>query len=147
MVVWAALTGVFSYENMLFGFLLGYGVLWVLTFEQDQQKYFKRVLQVFGFMAFFIREIIKANILVAYEVITPRPEMTPGIVAIPLDVKTDAEIAFLASVIALTPGSICLDVSSDKKTLYVHGMYTSNKQKFINEIKNGFEKRILNLMR
>lgn len=147
MVSWAALTGVFSYENMFFGYVLGYGVLWVLTVEEEQLKYFKKVRHVIGFGAYFIWELIKANFLVAYEVITPKPEMTPGIIAIPLDVKTDAEITILTSVIALTPGSFCLDVSSDKKTLYVHGMYTSNKQKFISDIKNGFEKRIINLMR
>ena len=76
---------------------------------------------------------------------TPKLHMTPGIVGVPLDIKSDAEITMLANLITLTPGTLSLDVSEDKKVLYVHSMYITNREDFINGIKNGFEKRIKQL--
>ena len=57
--------------------------------------------------------------------------MKPGIVKIPLDLETDVEITLLASLITLTPGTLSLDVSKDKKVLYVHSMYVYDKADFI----------------
>jgi multicomponent Na+:H+ antiporter subunit E len=92
-------------------------------------------------------ELLKANIEVAYDVITPSFYMAPGIVKIPLDAKSSLEITLLANLITLTPGTLSLDVSDDKKVLYVHVMYLRNKEQFITNIKTGFEKRLLEILR
>ncbi len=42
----------------------------------------------------------------------------------PLDARTNAEIALLANLISLTPGTLSLDVTDDGKTLYVAETYT-----------------------
>jgi len=42
---------------------------------------------------------------------------------------------------------LSLDVSDDKKVLYVHAMYIHDKDEFIKSIKNGFEKKLLNITR
>jgi len=73
--------------------------------------------------------------------------MEPGIIEYPLDAKSDLEITLLANVITLTPGTLSLDVSGDRKVLYVHGMYVHDKEEFIRGIKDGFEKRILKIIR
>lgn len=100
-----------------------------------------------GFIFFFLYELVKANIQVAYDVITPKFYMTPGIVEVPLDAKSDMEITLLANLISLTPGTLSLDVSSDRKVLFVHSMYLSNKEDFIYSIKNGFERKLLEILR
>ncbi len=81
----------------------------------------------------------------AWEVGTPKLYMTPGIVGVPLDVKSDGQITMLANFITLTPGTLSLDVSEDKKVLYVYSMYITNREDFIKGIKNGFEKRIIEI--
>ncbi|RYX99929.1 hypothetical protein EON78_02320 [bacterium] len=40
-----------------------------------------------------------------------------------------------------------LDISDDKKSLYIHVMYLKNKEQFINQIRNGFERRLLEIIR
>jgi len=65
---------------------------------------------------------------------------------VPLTIKSDLGITFLANMISLTPGTLSLDVSNDKKVLYVHSMYITDRDEFINGIKNGFEKRILEIL-
>jgi multicomponent Na+:H+ antiporter subunit E len=73
--------------------------------------------------------------------------MKPGIVEVPLEAKTSLEITLLANLISLTPGTLSLDVSDDRKVLYVHAMYIDDKASFVKSIKNGFEKRLLAIMR
>lgn len=145
--IWVALTGNFTFSNFIFGFLLSFFILRIITRGDSTAKYFRIVPKVIAFIFFFLYELVKANIEVAYEVITPKFNMTPGIIKFPLDAKTDLEITFLANLISLTPGTLSLDVSDDKKVLYVHSMYIKDRERFIAGIKNGFEKRILEILR
>jgi multicomponent Na+:H+ antiporter subunit E len=71
--------------------------------------------------------------------------MNPAIIAVPLDVKTDMEITLLANVITLTPGTLSLDVSNDKKVLYVHAAYVEDREEFVQDLKNGFEKKLMEI--
>lgn len=143
--IWVALTGDFDFANVLFGFVLSYFLLWVITRGSGNARYFKLMPRLVAFFFFFLYELVKANLQVAYEVITPNLNMTPGIVAVPLDVKSDFQITMLANLITLTPGTLSLDVSEDRKVLYVHSMYIKDREEFIKSIKNGFEKRILKI--
>ncbi|HSK11821.1 MAG TPA: Na+/H+ antiporter subunit E [Phnomibacter sp.] len=146
--VWVALTGNFLFANYLFGFLLSFAIMWVSRLgDRESYKYFAVVPRFVGFIFFFLWELTKANLQVAYEVMTPRFNMKPGIVKVPLDVRSDFEITVLANLISLTPGTLSIDVSADRKVLYVHAMHITDKKRFIRSIKNGFEKRLLRLTR
>jgi multicomponent Na+:H+ antiporter subunit E len=146
-IIWVALTGSFVFMNFVFGFVLAFLILWLVNTDAVNRKYFKLVPNIISFFLYFLYELVKANIQVAYDVVTPTFYMTPGIVAVPLDVKTDLEITILANVISLTPGTLSLDVSDDRKVLYVHSMYIKDRENFIKSIKNGFEKKLLNITR
>jgi|SRR5690554_921456 len=146
-LIWVALTGDFTFANFIFGFFLGSLALWLADKQRGSKKYFRLIPAATSFVFFFLYELIKANIQVAYEVVTPTLYMEPGIVAVPLDVKSDLEITLLANLISLTPGTLSLDISDDKDILYVHTMYVHEKQEFIDSIKNGFERKVLELLR
>jgi len=146
-LAWLALTGDFSPVNFVIGFVLGYVALWMTQHVRGQTSYFRKVRTVISFTVFFLWEVIKANLRVAYDVLTPRQRTTPGIIAIPLDAKTDAEITFLANLITLTPGTLSLDVSEDRTVLYVHAMYVEDVEQFRREVKHGLERRLLDVLR
>jgi multicomponent Na+:H+ antiporter subunit E len=145
-LAWVALTGQFSPTNFIIGFSLGYVLLWLGQQATGPSTYFKKVRQVIGFTFFFLWELIKANLRVAYDVVTPRHYMRPGVVAVPLDLETDAEISLLANLITLTPGTLSLDVSPDRRTLYVHAMHIEDFDQFRQDIKTGFERRVQEVM-
>lgn len=147
MVLWVDITGEFNAINFAFGFILGYLTLYIITLEGNNPKYFTLMPKLIGFFFFFLFELLKANLQVAFDVITPKFYMTPGIVRLPLEAKTDLEITSLANLITLTPGTLSLDVSDDRKVLYVHSMYIGDKEEFIKNIKNGFERRLLEILR
>ncbi|MEP0913007.1 Na+/H+ antiporter subunit E [Leptolyngbya sp. GB1-A1] len=145
-LVWVALTGDYALANFLLGFVFAFAAL-RFALGKSGKRYFLFVPRMVGFIGFFVWELIKSNIQVALDVVTPPFYMKPGIVAVPLDAQTDAEISLLANLITLTPGTLSLDVSDDRKVLYVHVMYLDDEQQFVESIKSGFEKRLLNLMR
>jgi multicomponent Na+:H+ antiporter subunit E len=146
-LAWIALTGQFTPINLIIGFALGYLLLWIMQRSEKPSTYFLKGRQVVHFIIFFAWEVMMANIRVAYDVLTPRHRMTPGIVAIPLDAKTDREITILANLITLTPGTLSLDVSADSRVIYIHAMYIKDVDKFKESIKKEFEKRLLEVLR
>ncbi|MDQ3458647.1 MAG: Na+/H+ antiporter subunit E [Deinococcota bacterium] len=146
-LLWAAVTAEFTLYNLLVGAVLGFLVLFVTRPLIGETRYFHRPFITAGFLLFFIRELVVSSLKVAYEVITPGFRMRPGVVAVPLEVKTDAEITLLANLITLTPGTLSLDVSSDKRVLYVHAMYVTNAEAVRKEIKGGLERKVLEVMR
>jgi multicomponent Na+:H+ antiporter subunit E len=124
-LIWASVLGDINPVNLAAGFVIGYFVLRFLRPASEATTYFDKVGSIVRFLLFFIWEVVKSNIRVAYDVVTPTHHMRPGIVAIPLEARTDFEILFLANLITLTPGTLSLDVSADRKVLYVHAWRTA----------------------
>jgi multicomponent Na+:H+ antiporter subunit E len=95
----------------------------------------------------FIKELILSALRVAWLAVQPRIAIRPAIVAYPLTVTTDAQITLLANMITLTPGTLSVDVSDDRKWLYVHAIDIESKEALIGSIAAGFETRILQVTR
>ena len=142
-LAWAALTGDFSPINLLGGFVFGYAGLWVMQFVMKSSSYFVKIPQVILFILYYTTELVKANVRMAYHVLAPADKMHPGIIGIPLDITSDVQITLLANMITLTPGTLTLDVSTDRKVLYVHSIQVTSAEDFIDEIKSGFERKVL----
>ena len=88
----------------------------------------------------FLRELALSVHDVILTVLDPRRVRRSAIVAVPLDVRSDAGISVLANMITLTPGTTSLHVSEDRRVLYVHVMNVSDES--IRRIKDGFERNV-----
>jgi multicomponent Na+:H+ antiporter subunit E len=146
-IAWVAMTGSFTVANLVLGFALGYGVLFAARGAIGGSSYFRKGGQALSFVAFYLIELVKANLRVAYDVLTPTHHMEPAIVAVPLEARTDAEISLLANLITMTPGTLSIDVSDDHSVLYVHGMFVGEPAAFVASIKNELERRVIELLR
>ncbi len=145
---WAAINGAFSPANLVVGFVLSYVLLAVLQRAGlTSASYVYHVPRVLSFIVFFVWELYLANVRVAQEVLRPRLRIKPGVVAVPLTAETDLEITLLSCLITLTPGTLALDVSDDRTTLFVHTLDVGDADAFRRAIKDGFERRILELLR
>jgi multicomponent Na+:H+ antiporter subunit E len=109
--------------------------------------YFRKFPQIIRFLFWFFGQMLLSNLQVAYDVVTPKHHSRPGTVAIPLDARTPLEITLLANLITLTPGTLSLDVSDDRKTLYIHAMFIDDPDDVRRDIKDGLERRLLELIR
>jgi multicomponent Na+:H+ antiporter subunit E len=146
-LAWVALSGNFSAMNFLAGFFFGYLALMVLQRQVLVLKgYSKRIPRVVAFLVFFIKELVKANVRVAYDVATPVWYMKPGVIAFQLKAHTDVEIMFVSSVISLTPGTLSLDVSDDRQVLFIHAMFLQDEEQLRQDLRE-LEHRILKILR
>jgi multicomponent Na+:H+ antiporter subunit E len=147
-LAWAALQGELSLATLVTGQVLGYLILVALVRGGvlHTTTYTRRVHGAVGLAAYFLRELVRANLRLALDVATPRFHMKPGIIAVPLDVTRDSEILLLSMLINTTPGSVALDVSPDRKLLYVHVMYMTTPDTARDEIKTGFERRVRSVL-
>jgi multicomponent Na+:H+ antiporter subunit E len=141
-LAWMALTGQFDPLNFAAGFIFGYLLLRLLRPPDESLAYFNRGWRVIRFLIFYLKELLLANLRVAVAVLSPHLNLTPAVVAIPLDARSDLAVVLLSNLITLTPGSLTLDVSTDCHILYVHTMHAEDIDKFRREIKN-LEKRVL----
>lgn len=148
-LVWMALTGTFTFANFVLGFAISSLALWLISSPADVTfiVYIIRFFRFIGFFFFFLWELLVANLRVAYEVLTPRYQMRAAIIAIPLDANSDLEITVLANLITLTPGTLSLDVSADRKILYIHAMHVHDVEKFRKEIKVRLERRVMEVFK
>lgn len=94
----------------------------------------------FRLVGLFFYELAMSVKDVAITVLNPRRPIQSAILAVPLDLKSDAGITLLANMITLTPGTTSLHVSKDRKTLYCHVLHASNES--VRQIKDGFEKSV-----
>lgn len=149
--VWAALLGTVSLANLIFGFAIGYVIIWLLNRRGvlEADSYVRRPPRLIGLIAFFLAELVMANFRLARDVVTPGLSLKPAIIKVPLEACSDAELAIVANLITLTPGSLSVDVSPDRSALYVHCLYVpdGDVEKTRRELKEGFERRVLEVLR
>lgn len=146
-LVLASLMRRVTVEGLLVSFAAGYVLLWWLRPLLGPTTYFQKVLLTLSFLLYFIKDVLHSNLRVAREVLSIRRTSHAGIVAVPLSVKTNFEILLLVSLITLTPGTLGVDISGDRKILYVHSMFVTTADQVRESIKNGFERRVLELFR
>ena len=155
--LWSAIMGGITLGGLVVGFVLG---ALVLAFAKplipttdpvvNPSRYFESLFQFFALLLFFLKELVKSSWQVAVDVLHPRmnERISPCVLAVPLEAKSDLHITLLANMISLTPGTLSLDVSEDRKVLYVHSLYrTSDIDALKRSMKDGFEKRIMEVFR
>jgi multicomponent Na+:H+ antiporter subunit E len=141
-LAWGALTGQFEPVNLLFGFALGYVMLWLVSRTLPRSSYFNKLPATIEFLLFFIKELVYANLRIAITILSPKMRLRPGVVAVPLDLKSEGAITLLVNLITLTPGTLSLDVSTDRKMLYIHTIWLDDVAQFRHNIKQGYERRV-----
>lgn len=134
-------------SGLMLGFALGYLALWLTRPLYGPSKYFQRLPRILSLLAYFLKELVLSNLMVLWDVVTPTHISRPGIVALPLTAKSDLEILLVANLISLTPGTLSLDISPDRCHLYVHVMFLEDAAATRTHLKEGIERRILEVLR
>lgn len=143
-LAWAAMNGDFTTTSLVIGFMIGFFALWLSRSVLGVDRfYFIRVFRVLRLAFYFAWELTLSSIRVARDVLRPSPELNPRIVELPLDVKSDMEILLVTNLITLTPGTLSLDVTPDRKTLYVHALFADDPEAEVAGLKAGMERMVL----
>jgi multicomponent Na+:H+ antiporter subunit E len=112
--------------HFLVGTTVGLSVAFVFRRLYDEEislgNVFLAVPYVILYVLVFLREVIVANLDVAYRVLVPGLPLEPQVILVPLRVETELGITTIANSITITPGTITLDHDVDENALYVHAI-------------------------
>src|SRR5699024_672111 len=141
--MWMFLSESYTFISFLFGYLLGAILLLILNRFFIGPFYLKRLYRLCILFLIFIRELISSNIQIVKYVYKKDLNIEPGIFAMPIEVKQSWEITLLANLITLTPGTLTVAISDDQTQLFIHALDIDTKEESISDIKNTFEKAIM----
>ncbi|WP_049830354.1 Na+/H+ antiporter subunit E [Arthrobacter sp. RIT-PI-e] len=90
--------------------------------------------RIIGFAAWYLATWFRSSLRVSRVILSPRLITSPGIVRVPIRSRTDAEVTLLASLITITPETLCLSIDRSGHVLHVHGMFVESRADLINTI-------------
>jgi multicomponent Na+:H+ antiporter subunit E len=146
-LVWCMLNKSIHPVTFLVGVVLGWGSTALFHSLSPYSVFKLNLWEGVKLLLVFIYEMILANFQIALIILSPRIYIRPGIIEYPLDLKNEGAIVLFANMISLTPGTLSVDISEDKKFIYIHAMIMETPDQLRQDIKRIFEKRIQKMMR
>jgi len=86
--------------------------------------------------------VVQANIIIAYDILTPRMCVSPGILHVPVHMKGNVQLLLFSNLLSMTPGTLSIQFNEQKTLLEVHVLYSDNPEKVLQEIEQ-LEKKIM----
>ncbi len=120
-VIWVLSWGDLSVANVLSGVAVAAALLLVFPLGQvDHVEHRVHPVAIIRLLAYFVTELVLSSLAVAGDILRGNRAVRTGIVSCPLRVDADGLITFLANLIALSPGTMPIDVSTQPPVLHVH---------------------------
>lgn len=132
-VLWVVLWGELSLGNIVGGFIVAIAVVGVArpTGVTGLEGTFFRPIAALHYALYFLRELVKSNLVVAWEIVTPNTKINRAIIAVPMHTYSPGVVTLVANSITLTPGTVTIDVHESEpnaeglieRTLFVHVLH------------------------
>jgi multicomponent Na+:H+ antiporter subunit E len=105
----------------------------------------RRVWAALALLGTYLYDLVAASLTVARIVLAPRRGNRPAIVAVHVDARTEWGVALFAYLVSATPGSTCVHVADDRRTLFVHFLDAPDVRARAADVKALYERRILQI--
>ncbi|AZU60692.1 Na+/H+ antiporter subunit E [Neobacillus mesonae] len=146
-ILWMFLQDKWSSLSFFSGYLVGILVVFGLRRFFPSSFYLKKFFASVHLFGVFFRESVISSIYVLGHVIRPKLQITPGIFKLETELETDFEVTLLALLLTLTPGSVVMKVTPDKKVFYVHALNLPESEESVTCSKVKFEHAIRKVTR
>ncbi len=143
-LVWLAFTSSLNSQMLTSGILIS--LIFSLFLSKVYLEFglpplsIKRIIYFIIYIFVLFKQIVKANLDVAYRVIHPKMPIKPGIVVIKTNLKQNIAKLILANSITLTPGTFTLDILGDNLLIHWINVKTENIEEATKIIGETFEK-------
>jgi multicomponent Na+:H+ antiporter subunit E len=87
----------------------------------------RKIYYALDFIIFYLLKLVNSNFRVAADILTPGTRTNPGLMEVPIQLKTDWGLLLFSNLVSMTPGTLSIDVSQDKKLLIVHLLFRDNE--------------------
>jgi multisubunit Na+/H+ antiporter MnhE subunit len=88
-------------------------------------KLLKKIYFTLEFIVFYLFKLVEANFYIAWDILTPKMHTKPAFMEIPVTLKSDLGLLLFSNLLSMTPGTMSMDISPNKKTVLVHVLYYS----------------------
>jgi multicomponent Na+:H+ antiporter subunit E len=120
--IWFAANSSLAIESLATGALISAVLAYIFARNSDAWRDIRfspsRLYHFIRYTGVFLIELVRANLNMLRYVYAPRIDIDPGVVRINTKLKTPIGRLALANSIALTPGSLVIDIDGD--SLFVH---------------------------
>ncbi|HXH08299.1 MAG TPA: Na+/H+ antiporter subunit E [Alphaproteobacteria bacterium] len=144
-LIWAALQGELNTTNLVTGFVIGGLTIYLFRAMFFQPLYFRKIAVGMKLLLVFLYELIMSNLAVLRVVLSPRIEVHSGVIAVPTELTDEVALTVLANMITLTPGTLTLDISPDRRYLFVHTLNLEHPEAVKRDIQVSFERYLREL--
>lgn len=145
-LVWCLLVNELRLGTLVFGTILGILIPLATAAYWPDRPRLPRPWRFAAYALIVMWDIILANIHVAMIVLFKRNrDMASAWIIVPLALRTPEAITVLAGTITLTPGTVSADLSADGRALLVHALDAADPDAVRDEIKNRYERRLLEI--
>ncbi len=107
-------------------------------------KLITKTYLVLAFILYYLYKVIQANLYIAYDILTPKLKANPAFIWVPIRIQSDFGILLFSNLITMTPGTLSIEISTDKKQILIHCLYHSEDEKVIADIEE-IQSKILQL--
>lgn len=144
--VWLLLQGTLSPGMVVFGLILGVIIPWGTSVWWPDTPNGFRLGRMAVYIVIVLWDIMVANVQVAWIVLTkPNAKLRPAWVVVPLELRQPEAITILAGTVTLTPGTVSADLSDEGHSLLVHALHTDDPDAVRDDIKQRYERRLLEI--
>jgi len=144
-LLWLFLVNSFTLAQLLLGLGLGWLIPLVAHPFMPSQPPIHKPLLMIRYLLVFLGDILSSNWQVARLLLGKTSRLQPGFFHYPVELDNDYAITLLASTISLTPGTVSAHYDADKKLLLVHALHLEDDQAQILQIKNRYEKALMEI--
>lgn len=133
--VWVGLWGSPSWANLMTGIGVALALALLLKGSAGSaDRHVVHPLAMVSLVLWFVVELVKANVVVAWEIVRPGSRIVPGVVAVPLRTGSRLCATILANVITLTPGTLSIEVDLEARLLFVHALKAPDPEALRSEL-------------
>ncbi len=119
--------------------ILGFGLPWLTRRFWPGETRVAAPLTALKLFFTLLWDIIISSLVVARQIVRSPDRLQPAFIELPLDLSDDLAISLLASCISLTPGTVSVEISADRKFLRAHGLHVPDAQETISSVKARYE--------
>ena len=95
----------------------------------------RKIYYIFSFIGFYLLKLIQSNVYIAYDILSPKMSTNPGLIEVPLTLKSDFGLLLFSNLLSMTPGTLVMDIYENRKIALVHVLYLTSSAEILNEIK------------
>lgn len=140
-LIWMALTS-FSWGQALLGLVLAVLLPLATRSFWTEVPRVRSLRKLLVFTARVLWDIVVANVEVAILILGPARRLRPGFIELPIELNDEFAIAVLMSTISLTPGTVSVAISEDRRTVLVHAMDVDDPATRVADIKARYERAL-----